>query len=310
MLGLNRRNQDFVFRYNARDRLRLADDKVATKKALSAAGIAVPRTYTVFEVPWDVRRLSRAVRRLDEFVLKPARSSGGGGVLVVVARDGERFLKASGEALTIVDLEDHVADVVAGAFSRNQRYDSALLEARVHSHPVIDAISFRGVADVRVLVFLGVPVLAMLRVPTRRSDGRANLHMGGIGLGVDLATGTTTRAIGPGGDSGRHPDLGMPLVGVRLPAWNDVLEVAARSADALGLGYFGADVVVDADLGPLVLELNGRPGLGIQLANRLGLRPLLEEVERRRPERLSVGERVTLGRDVVAEVGPATAPGP
>jgi alpha-L-glutamate ligase-like protein len=300
VLGLNRRNHDYVFRYNPRPLFHLVDNKIATKARLASCGIPVPRSYAVFEVPWDLGRFGWAVRRLEDFVLKPARGSGGGGILAIVRRDDSLFYKASGAALRLQDLEDHAADILAGAFSRNQRQDAAIVEYRVRCDPVLAALSYGGVPDLRVLVFLGVPVMAMLRLPTRRSDGRANLHRGGIGVGVDLVSGRTTAAIGPSGPVERHPDLGVPLLGIELPAWEEVLEVATRCYDALGLGCFGADLVLDRERGPLVLEANGRPGLSIQLANRRGLRPILEEVERRVPTKLSWRERISLGKALFA----------
>jgi len=298
VLGLNRRNTDYVFRHNPRTLFHLVDNKIETKAALTAHGIPVPRSYAIFEVQWDLRRFGWAIRRLNDFVLKPARASGGGGILAIVRREGDVFYKASGAGLRQRDLEDHVSDILAGAFSRNQRQDEAILEYRVRSEPTIAAMSYGGVADFRVLVFLGVPVMAMLRLPTRRSDGRANLHMGGLGVGIDLATGRTTRAIGPGGAIERHPDLGVPLSGVTFPAWEQILEIATRCFEALRLGYFGADLVLDVERGPLVLEVNGRPGLGIQLANGRGLRPLLEEVERRDPRELPLRDRIALGQEL------------
>jgi alpha-L-glutamate ligase-like protein len=301
VLGLNRRNQDYVFRYNAREAFLVIDNKIATKVALSTHGIPVPRSFAVFQVPWDLRRLGWAVRRLEDFVMKPARGSGGGGILVITGRENGHFRKSSGARLTTRDLEDHASDILAGAYSRNQRQDEAMLEYRVRPDPVIGGMSFGGVGDVRVLVLLGVPILAMLRLPTRRSDGRANLHVGGIGVGVDLSTGRTMRAWSRDGALERHPDLGVPLGGVTLPCFSQILEIAASCHDAAGLGYFGADVVVDEEHGPMVLELNARPGLGIQLANGRGLRPLAEEIERRKLDGLTARERTLLGREVFAQ---------
>ena len=297
-LGLNRRNYDYVFRWNTRELFHLADDKVATKRALAASGIPVPRTHAVLSRPDDLVWLREAARRgAADFVLKPAHGSGGGGIVAVERHDGGRWWKSSGASLTEAELEAHAADVLAGGFARNQQRDQALVEYRVRSHPDLAALSWGGVADVRVLVFLGVPVLAMLRLPTRRSDGRANLGTGGIAAGISLDGGRTVHAIGAV-SGGRHPDLGVAVAGRTVPRWDEVLETAARCHDASGLGYFGADVVVDAELGPLVLELNARPGLSIQLANRRGLRPLLEAVERRAPAARSAAERVALGREI------------
>jgi alpha-L-glutamate ligase-like protein len=209
-------------------------------------------------------------------VLKPARGAGGSGIVVIVGRDGARFRKPSGAQLRRRDLEAHACDVIGGAFSPGSRSDLLLVEERVVPEPALGALAYRGVPDVRVLVFRGVPVLAMLRLSTRRSDGRANLHLGGVGVGIDLGRGVTTSAVCHGRAVAVHPDLGLPLAGVPVPAWDDVLTLAVRAADAVGLGFVGVDVVLDARHGPLVLELNARPGLTIQVANRRGLRPVLE----------------------------------
>ncbi|HBZ98517.1 MAG TPA: alpha-L-glutamate ligase-like protein, partial [Pseudomonas sp.] len=40
------------------------------------------------------------------------------------------------------------------------------------------------VPDIRIIVLMGYPIMAMLRLPTRQSGGKANLHQGAIGVGV------------------------------------------------------------------------------------------------------------------------------
>jgi len=37
--------------------------------------------------------------------------------------------------------------------------------------------------------------MAMLRLPTKESGGKANLQQGAIGLGIDMASGVTTSAV-------------------------------------------------------------------------------------------------------------------
>jgi alpha-L-glutamate ligase-like protein len=270
VLGLNRRNHAYLFTWNARERHRLVDDKRATKQLLAAHGVPPPALLAACDVQWRVRELGSWLTTRDDFVLKPARGTGGSGIVVISGRDGAAFLKPSGARLTRRDLEAHACDVIAGAFSPGSRSDVLVVEERVVAEPRLAALAYRGVPDVRVLVFRSVPVLAMLRLPTRRSDGRANLHLGGIGVGVDLATGVTTFAVCGRWSVAVHPDLATPLGGVAVPAWDDVLALAVRAADAVGLGFVGVDVVLDARHGPLVLELNARPGLTIQLANRRG----------------------------------------
>jgi alpha-L-glutamate ligase-like protein len=161
-------------------------------------------------------------------------------------------------------------------------------------------MSFHGLPDIRVIVFRGIPLMAMLRLATCSSKGRANLHAGGIGVGIDLATGRTTHAIVGKSWLVTHPDTHVPLGGLLLPRWEEMLTVATRCADAVTLGYLGVDLTLDHDACLRILELNARPGLSIQLANRRGLRPLIEAVEQRTLENLSVSERVQLGREIAA----------
>jgi alpha-L-glutamate ligase-like protein len=121
--------------------------------------------------------------------------------------------------------------------------------------------------------------MAMLRLPTKASNGRANLHQGGIGAGIDLASGLTHHAVLRNRFILCHPDTGVPVVGKRVPEWRQVLAMSRRAAEATGLGYIGVDIVLDADEGPMLLEANARPGLGIQIANARGLVPRLKEID-------------------------------
>ena len=140
-------------------------------------------------------------------------------------------------------------------------------------------ISYEGVPDIRLIVFKGYPVMGMLRLATRRSDGKANLHQGAVGVGLDIATGSGIAAVQFNLPATRHPDTDYPLSDIRIPHWRQLLTLAARCHDVTRLGYLGADIVLDAHRGPLLLELNARPGLSIQIANDRGLLPRLRHVE-------------------------------
>jgi alpha-L-glutamate ligase-like protein len=305
-LGINRRNHDYLFRWNRRDRFQLVDDKIACKAVLETHDVPTPAILDRCDAQWQIAALRARLAARREFVLKPARGAGGGGIMVIVDRVDDAFVKASGVHVAWPDMAAHIADILAGVFSLSSREDSLLVEERVVPEPVTAGLVVGGVADLRVLVLRGVPVLAMLRLPTRRSDGRANLHVGGVGVGVDLDTGRTTWGISGRVEVETHPDLGIALAGVQLPDWDHALELATRAADAVGLGFLGVDVVFDAPRGPLVLELNARPGLAIQLANRLGLRPLLEHV-RDADIPADAAARVAMGRRLYRD---AVAPGP
>lgn len=279
VIGLNRRNAEFVLRYNPRQFYPRVDDKLITKKLAHAAGIDVPPLYDVIEIERQARDLPQRVSGFQEFVVKPARGAGGEGIVIIDEHENGGYRKASGAILTQDELRHHASNILSGLYSLGGQPDKVLVEYRVHFDTVFEDYCYQGVPDVRILVFLGVPVMAMVRLPTRQSDGRANLHQGAIGAGIDLATGRTLSAVYLNNVIQHHPDTGRPIAGIEIPHWRRLLGLASRCHALTGLGYQGADFVIDRDKGPLLLELNARPGLNVQIANRAGLLPRLRDVE-------------------------------
>lgn len=300
VLGINARNAGYTLVHNPRDRYPLVDDKALTKQLAAKAGVAVPELYGVIEIQRQVRRLPQMLRQHWDFVVKPARGSQGDGILVVTGRSRTLYRTADGNLLDDEEMCFHVSNILSGIYSLGGQPDKALIEYRVNFDPVFEAITHRGVPDVRIIVFLGVPVMAMVRLPTRLSGGKANLHQGAIGTGVDMATGRTLTAVWRTEVVAEHPDTGNPVSGVAIPQWETLLEIAARSYELTGLGYQGIDIVLDRNKGPLILELNARPGLAIQIANQAGLKPRLERVERERHKLKSVADRVVFAREAFA----------
>jgi alpha-L-glutamate ligase-like protein len=124
------------------------------------------------------------------------------------------------------------------------------------------------------------------------SGGKANLHQGAIAAGIDMASGTTLSAVWRNSIITEHPDTGNPVTDIKIPKWDTLLAIAARCYELTGLGYIGVDLVLDKDKGPLILELNARPGLSIQIANRTGLLPRLKLVEQHHEKLKDSKERV------------------
>jgi alpha-L-glutamate ligase-like protein len=185
----------------------------------------------------------------------------------------------SGELLSIANFSYHVSEILSGIFSLSGIEDVAIVEALIHPDPIFAAITFLGVPDVRIVVYRGVPVMSMVRLPTKASDGKANLHRGAIGAGIELAKGTTITAVHLSKVITHHPDTSNPVSGIHVPYWGKMMLMAAGTFEITGLGYLGVDLVIDQDRGPLLLELNARPGLAIQLANRQGLQKRLDQVD-------------------------------
>jgi alpha-L-glutamate ligase-like protein len=279
VVGINMRNARFLLPNNPRRLYRLVDDKLQTKALAEAEALSVPETYTVIRSPHDAARIEEILAGHTSFVIKPARGSGGKGVLVIDGHDSKgRYLKPSGAEVSGDELRYHVSNILAGLFSLGGQRDNAIVEYRVRPAKVLTDISYQGAPDIRVVMLHGYPIMAMLRAATRESDGRANLHQGALGIGIDLATGKTIRAVHHGRPVFKHPDLGVDLIGVQMPQWNKILDIAVTCQEMTGLGYLGVDLMIDETLGPLMIEVNARPGLAIQMANGVGLLRRLEPV--------------------------------
>jgi alpha-L-glutamate ligase-like protein len=297
ILGMNQRNVGFIGKHNPRKNFRLVDDKLQTKEAAIANDIPVPQLYGVIEYQ---HQIAGATRRLDEhqaFVIKPVQGSGGKGILVIVGRDGPLFRKSSGVLIDAAEVRRHLSNILAGLYSLGGRNDKAMVEALISFDPYLEKYSYEGVPDIRVIAYKGVPVMAMMRCATHDSDGKANLHQGAVGVGIDIASGRAVRAVQHGHLVTEHPDTRASFDELQIPHWPQILELASRCVAMTGLGYLGVDIVLDKFKGPMLLELNARPGLAIQVANLAGLRHRLQiaaDIANRTSDR---DERIALARE-------------
>lgn len=279
LMGIGQRNADYVLMYNPRKFYPRVDDKLLTKKLAIQAGLPVPDLYAVVREEHEIAELHDRLKEREQFVVKPAHGSGGDGILVIVGRRGDRYRRANGHLMSREEFEHHLSNGLSGLFSLGGQPDHLIIEYCVQFDPIFDQVSFKGVPDVRIIVFLGYPVMAMIRLPTRLSDGKANLHQGAIGVGIDIPSGKTKRGVWGTEIIREHPDTEHSIVGLEIPHWDRLLEMAARCYELSGLGYVGVDFVLDRNKGPLILELNARPGLSIQIANGNGLLGRLRKVE-------------------------------
>ncbi|MFB0627332.1 sugar-transfer associated ATP-grasp domain-containing protein [Streptomyces sp. AB3(2024)] len=249
--------------------IRLVNDKYATKQALASVGAPTSPTLAVLRSRREVTALDWSGLP-DSWALKPNQSLGGNGILLAFGRRRNNWQSSSGKRISRESVADHLRRILDGDFSPRAN-DWAMFEPLIRAHPNLERLSHQGLPDIRVICRGDRPQLAMLRLPTRFSGGRANLHQKAIGAAVDLVTGRITHALVGKEPTEVHPDTGEPLIGATVPHWPEVLEAARRCAGATGLRYLGADIVVDACHGPLILEVNARPGLQIQNVTGRGL---------------------------------------
>jgi len=299
VLGLNERNSEFIMRLNPRRLYPRVDDKALTKKLALEAGMAVPDLYGIIANQGEVRTFPKIVENLQSFVIKPAMGSGGDGILVVTGRSERKrdnFRLASGMLVSKGEILYHLSNIVGGQYSLSGNRDKALIEYCVRFDPIFAEVSYQGVPDIRVVVYRGYPAMAMVRLPTRASDGKANLHQGAVGAGVDMGTGITMNGVLDDEVVEEHPDTGALVAGLEIPRWDFILESSAKGCEVTGLGYLGVDMVIDRDRGPLILEMNARPGLNIQIANGTGLASRIARIEEGHDERASPAERAAFAR--------------
>jgi alpha-L-glutamate ligase-like protein len=283
-LTKNERNKVYL-RKNSASGKTIADSKFKTKKTIEKAGVSVPKLIIRFKTEQDLVKF-RWEDLEGNFVIKPECGYGGEGILIIRKKmTNDKFLLMNGKVIEIEDIKLHCEEILAGKYSLHAMPDKVLVEERIKIHPLFLALTKSGTPDIRVIVYNNVPVMAMFRIPTEKSGGKSNLQQGAMGLGVDLATGITTFGIeGKGDEIYRIYDFGKKkkrkVNGIKIPFWREILETAINCQRAIpSLGFMGVDVVLDKEKGPMVLEVNARPGLSIQICNKAGLKVRMEKVD-------------------------------
>lgn len=277
ILGMNARNLLYIRPFNKKKAIRLADDKLKTKHFLSARGIPVPRLYAVIRSAEELEKFKFSSLPRS-FVLKPNLGYGGEGIIPVVDTKGTSFVKSSGSLIGQQEMKEHINDILEGRFSISELQDTAFFEQLIICDPRLAQFCYKGIPDIRIVVHNLIPVMAMLRLPTRESDGKANLHQGAVGVGVDIAKGTCTHVVYKGKVVEEVPGAG-PIRGFEIPYWDEMLLIASRIQLATNLGYCAVDLSLDHHAGPMLLEINARAGLGVQIANLAPLRRRLERIQ-------------------------------
>ena len=276
VVSMNNRNLDYVYPSNLRKHYQLADNKLLTKEALKPLGFGLCETYFSYRYFYELAKLETDLMTLSSFVIKPAQGSGGNGIMVIANRQGNNFITMSGKHLSVAEIRSHIGNIIFGVFAQGLN-DIAIIEERLIGHEELSELNELGLSDIRIICYHTKPIQAMLRIATKASDGKANLHQGGIGIAVDLQTGKTTNAQIHRKDITVHPETGIELIGRTIPMWDDVLKLAIEVSKSLPLNYLGIDVAISFDKA-VVLEVNARPGIEIQNVNLKGMKPQLQAI--------------------------------
>ncbi len=296
ILGMNKRNIHYIGEENDRKYYPLVDNKLKTKVVAEDAGIAVPKLLATLERHSQLRKLKDILASYQKFVIKPAQGSAGKGILVIVKREGDIFFKPNGQSLELSEIHRDISNILSGLYSLGGKPDVAMIEQLVEFDPIFERYSYEGVPDIRVIIYKGYPAMAMLRCSTKESDGKANLHQGAVGVGINMATGKALFAVQHGDPVTNHPDTGYDFSELQIPHWKTMLTLSASCYEVTNLGYLGVDIVLDKKQGPLILELNARPGLAIQIANQTGALKRFDVIDKQSGS-LDVSQRVKFSMD-------------
>jgi alpha-L-glutamate ligase-like protein len=282
ILGMNARNLTYIRPHNLKKAKRLADNKIRSKKLLKKAGVPVPRLIAQISSRKTLENFDWSILP-PSFVIKPNKGLGGEGIIVVYGKQKgteDIWIKGNGKLISKDELMTHIGHILDGEYSLSNTPDVAFFEERLKLSKTFRPYAYKGIPDIRIIIYNKVPVMAMLRLPTKESSGKANLQQGGIGVGIDMARGITTTAVqGKSKIIEYVPSTRLLLSGIKIPYWDKMLSLAVKAQEASKLGFLGADIAIDRDNGPVFLEVNARPGLSIQVANMAGLKERLERVE-------------------------------
>ncbi len=301
ILGMNERNFSYVDKYNPLTARSIANDKITTKRILADADIPTTKIIKVVKNFNSLEKLDFS-QLPATFVVKPAEGVEGGGIEIIYNRDKHgHFIGTQSKRMSESSLFLHMSHILEGKYSLSYSPDRVLIEERVKPHPRFRPYIYKGTPDIRIIIFRDVPIMAMVRWPTQDSNGRANLSQGAAGSGIDLATGITTHSVKASKDGkielidyvqGKR----IRYSGFKIPYWERILTYASKASKAAGLGYCAVDFLIDKEYGPLVVELNARPGLSIQIANQDGLKWRLEHIKHLHIK--SIAHALRVGKDL------------
>lgn len=278
LLWQNARNLNYIKEYNTKFARRLADSKLKTKDFLSANNIAIPETIAVLSNHEEL--VNNIFDNLEPpFVVKPNGGFWGKWILVFVEMSSEwKYITNDGQAFNKKELLLHFSNILDWFFSLSWNRDKVVIERKIELDEEIELLWKYWLPDIRIITFNMVPIMAMLRVPTKESKGKANLHAWACWVWIDIWTWKLTYITS-------NSKIIKSISGIwdvrwlRLPNWDKALALAVRVQQVTKIGYLGCDIVLDKSFWPLVLEINIRPGLEVQVANRAPLKDRLEKVE-------------------------------
>ncbi len=243
-----------------------SDDKIVTAAMLQAYDVAQPKLLFSYEKeqffnPANARVAAAEINAIIEasqslkIFLKPSFGSGGKGILVFEKKEG-KYVNSNNEPLNA----DFFIRELKGAFYFVQ-------QGLVHSAEM-SRIYPNSINTFRIVTEYKNGEAKILFAIFRMGQGGKNLDnasSGGLYLKVDIDTGMMSdHALSFSRDIyTTHPDTGFTFKGAQLECWEEIKSFVLLTAKKFRkLRYIGWDVAFTNE-GPVVIEINKRPGVGI-----------------------------------------------
>jgi len=278
LLWQNARNLKYIKWFNSKLARELADSKLKTKEFLKTKKIPVPETFSILKSHSEIT--DDFVNKLSPpFVIKPNKGFWWKWIIVIDKKDSLwNLLSITGKVYSNSEIKNHLLNIIDWFFSLSGSRDTVVIEKKIEIDEEVQTLWTYGLPDIRMIVFNMVPVMAMLRIPTEKSWWKANLHSWACAAWIDIWTGKLTYITQFWKIIKSVPDIG-DIRWLILPNWDKMLEMAVKVQKETRIGYLWCDIVMDNKDWPLLLEINIRPGLEVQVANMARLKDRLERVE-------------------------------
>ena len=278
ILWMNKRYLKYIKAFNPKKDMKLADSKLKTKKLLQDLDIPSPKLIDVIKNRKQLQNYDFSKFEWEEFVVKPNKWSKWKWILICKMIN-KNIVKISWQLIDIDTFKKQIADILDGRYSMTMWADIAFIEEKIIPWDDFSIFCEYGLADIRLITMQLVPVMAMLRYPTKESDGKANIAAGWVWFWIDIASGKITsmyhnRKI----YIKEFPEDYKQFQWKQISYWDDILLYSSQIQYFTNIWYLWLDWTI-AQPWPNLIEINAMAGMEIQLVNGEWLENRLKKVE-------------------------------
>lgn len=300
ILWNNARNLLYIRKFNDKKAIRLANNKLETKRFLWERWIPFAKTYAVIKNRKELAKFNFLNLQKKEFVIKPNHWSKGKWIYICKTLEEKPEIKKRTWLQTLfkksfwednyyistwkkavgeTEFKRYLTDIISGKHSMTTWDDRIIVEEILRPWEAFKDFCEFGLADIRVIVFNLVPVAAMIRIPTDKSGGKANLAAGWIWLGIEVWTGKITSMLFKWKIyTKKFPEKFKHFQYKEIPFRNDILFLSSKIQYFVNLWYLALDRVITNDW-PKLLEINARAWLEVQKITWTKLKKTLEKLD-------------------------------